>query len=76
MSSNVDEWYIVFNGYFWLTLSGILIGGLHLCLRYCERSRCKSCNICHCIKFEKEDDEQQSTPLSILSRAKSSSTII
>ena len=76
MSSTGEEWFIIFNGYFWLSLTGILIGGLHLCLRYCERSRCKSCNLCNCIKFDKENDEPQQNQLNVLNRTKSNSTII
>ena len=79
MSNQIFE--TTFNGYFWLSLAGILIGGLHLCLRYSERSKCKSCNICHCIKVNKDndDDETPQTPqkdIHIFNRAKSNSSII
>ena len=54
---SVDEWYLTFNGYFWLSLAGILTGTLHITLRYCERSRCKSCKICECLKIERDLSE-------------------
>lgn len=61
-----------FNGYFWLSLAGVVVGAIHLGLRYCERSRCKTYSLCNCLKIEREPED----PERILNRAKSQSTII
>ena len=73
MSSNSDNaiFESTFNGYFWLSLAGILTGLLHLSFRYCERSQCKSYNLCNCLKVEREQEDINRT----LNRAKSLSTI-
>ena len=73
MSSNSNNaiFETTFNAYFWLSLAGILAGALHLGLRYCERSRCKSYNLCNCLKVEREPEDIERT----LNRAKSLSTI-
>lgn len=49
-----NEWISEFNGYFFLSLAGILTGLIHITLRYCERSRCKYCEFCNCLKIERE----------------------
>ena len=73
MSNNSDNaiFETTCNGYFWLSLAGILTGLLHLSFRYCERSKCKSYNLCNCLKVEREQEEVDRT----LNRAKSNSTI-
>ena len=64
----VDDWTNTFNGYFWLTLAGLIIGGFHLALRYCERSKCRHCKLCGCIDVERniEDTQQLSRAQSII----------
>lgn len=49
----------IYNGYFFLSLAGILVGGLHLCLRYSQRSRCRIIKCCDCIEIIKEDEKQE-----------------
>ena len=73
MSSNSDNaiFETTFNGYFWLSMAGILTGRVHLSLRYRERSRCKSYNLCNCLKVEREPEDIER----VLNRAKSLSTI-
>ena len=60
-----------FNAYFFLSLAGILTGLIHLCLRYSERSRCTKCDLCNCLKVERNPDEN----IELLNRSKSLSTI-
>ena len=35
-----------FNGTFWITMSGIIIGFLGLTLKHCLKSKCKTCSLC------------------------------
>ena len=59
-------WETTYNGYFFLSLAGILVGGLHLCLKYCERSTCSRCKL-GCFEVDRE------IPLVSLRRANSDS---
>ena len=71
-----DLFVTTFNGFFWLSLCGIVAGVVHLCLRYCERSRCVTCNLCDCLKIERTpEDNNNNNNIEILNRSKSLSTI-
>ena len=59
-------WETTYNGYFFLSLAGNLVGRLHLCLRYCERSSCRHCRL-GCFEIDLEN------PLVSLRRANSDS---
>ena len=50
----MDEIYTIFNGYFFLTLSGIIVGALHFTVRYCCMSNCKKVMCCEYTVFERE----------------------
>ena len=41
------------DSYFWLTLAGILCGGLGMLIRFSYKSKCKKCQVC-CIKIERD----------------------
>ena len=56
-----------FNGYFFLALTGLIMGCVYHSVRYCFKSKCSDCNICFgLIKIHREtaqeleeQDEQQ-----------------
>ena len=52
-----DEWITTYNGYFFLTLAGILGGAIHITLRYCFKSDCRKCQLGF-IKFERDQTQQ------------------
>ena len=60
----------VFNGYFWLSLSTIIVGFAHITYRYCQNSNCVRCSICNCLKIERVINDEP------LNRNKSESTIL
>jgi hypothetical protein len=43
---DLQPFYDTFNGYFFLTLSGILVGFATIIVKNCYNSKCKKCNIC------------------------------
>ena len=62
-----------FNAYFFLSLATIIVGFAHLTFRYCERSRCTTCDLCNCLKIERPPLEDNN--IELLNRSKSLSTI-
>jgi hypothetical protein len=43
---DLQPFYDTFNGYFFLTLTGILVGFATIIVKNCYNSKCKKCNIC------------------------------
>jgi hypothetical protein len=43
---DLQPFYDTFNGYFFLTLTGIIIGFATIVVRQCYSSKCSHCNIC------------------------------
>jgi hypothetical protein len=42
----LQPFYATFNGYFFLTLTGLLIGFFTIIVKSCYQSRCSHCNLC------------------------------
>jgi hypothetical protein len=43
---DLQPFYDTFNGYFFLTLSGILVGFATIIVKSCYNSKCSNCNLC------------------------------
>lgn len=48
-----------FNGYFFLALTGLVMGCVYHSVRYCFKSKCSDCNICFgLIKIHRETAQE------------------
>ena len=59
----MDEIFTVFNGYFFLTLGGILVGALHFTVRYCSQSNCKNLKCCGLSIMERTLTDENVLPI-------------
>jgi hypothetical protein len=43
----LQPFYDTFNGYFFLTLTGIIVGFATILVKNCYQSKCRNCNLCY-----------------------------
>ena len=44
----------IFDGVFWLSMSGIIVGFLGLALKMCLKSKCSDVDCCHLLKIHRD----------------------
>jgi hypothetical protein len=48
-----------FNSAFWITMTGLIIGFLGVIIKFCLKSKCKTCSLCFgLIKIERDVDAE------------------
>lgn len=58
----IMEWYDVYDGAFFLSLATMVFAFAGVSVRYCFRSKCKTCTMC-CIRVERDIKEELSEDL-------------
>jgi len=46
------------NGFFWLSLAGVVFGGIGLATRFCYKSKCEDVQIC-CIRVKRNIEAEK-----------------
>ena len=59
----MEQGDILYNCYFWLSLTGLIIGFFHYSMRSCERSRCLTLKCCGVSLMERTLEEGNVLPL-------------
>jgi len=47
-----------FDGCFWITITGLILGFLGMLVQYALRSKCSKCQICGCLSIERDTENE------------------
>ena len=54
----MSSWIAVFDGTFWITMSGIVVGLVGLCLKLAYKSKCSKVKCC-CLEIERATEDEE-----------------